>query len=85
MVGSLEDTEGYGVTFTVCRPEDGPEGRYSRRYSGDICPIDISTVKKAAKRGLCLILRDEEMAKLLVKNTNSGKNEFSVLVNIFRA
>ena len=31
MVGSLEDTVGYGVTIIVFRPEDGPEGKYSQR------------------------------------------------------
>jgi len=85
MVGSLEDTVGYGVTIIVFRPEDGPEGKYSQRYSGDICPIDTSTVDEAEDRGLCLTLKDGGMAKFFVKNTNSGENEFSVLVNIFRA
>ena len=55
------------------------------RYSGDICPIDTSTVDEAEDRGLCLTLKDGGMAKFFVKNTNSGENEFSVLVNIFRA
>jgi len=85
MIGSLEDTEEYGVTIVVFRPEDGPEGKYSQRYSGDICPIDTSTVDEAEDRGLCLTLKDGGMAKFFVKNSNSGENEFSVLVNIFRA
>jgi len=85
MIGSLDDTVGYGVTIIVFRPEDGPEGKYSQRYSGDICPIDCSTVDEAEDRGLCLTLKDGGMAKFFVKNTNSGENEFSVSVNIFRA
>jgi len=85
MIGSQEDTVGYGVTIIVFRPEEGPEGKYSQRYSGDICPIDCSTVDEAEDRGLCLTLKDGGMAKFFVKNTNSGENEFSVSVNIFRA
>jgi len=85
MVGSLEDTEGYGVAITVYRKEDGPEGMYSRKYSGEICPIDISTVEEAADNGLCLILKDGEMAKFFVKNTIFGSNKISVLVSIFQA
>lgn len=85
MVGSLEDTVGYGVTIIVFRPEDGPEGKYSQRYSGDICPIDTTTVEEAAEGGMCLILKDGEIAKLLAKNTESGINEFIVVVDIFRA
>jgi len=84
MVGSSEDTEGFGVTITVYREGDGPEGRYSRKYSGEVCPIDISTVEEAADKGLCLTLKDGGMAKFFVKNTILGKNEISVLVNIFQ-
>jgi len=85
MVGSSEDTEGYGVAITVHRKEDGPEGMFSRKYSGKICPIDTSTAVEAADKGLCLILKDGAMANFLVKNTIVGKNEFSVLVDIFQA
>jgi len=85
MIGSLEDTSDYGVTIEVFRLEDGPNGKYSRRYSGDICPIDISTVNHAYDRGLCLTLQDGGMAKLLVKDTNSGNNKCSISVDIFRA
>jgi len=85
MMGSFEDTSVYGVTIEVFRLEDGPNGKYSQRYSGDICPIDISKVDYAYDRGLCLMLQDGGMAKLLVKDTNSGNNKCSVLVDIFRA
>ena len=84
MIGSLEDTVGYGVIITLYGKEERCLRRFSE-YSGDICPIDASTVEEAAGRGLCLIVKDREMAKLFAKNPNSGVNEFSVLVNILRA
>jgi len=85
MIGSSEETVGYGVTIIVFRPEDGPDGKYSQRYSGDICSIDTNTVDEAEDKGLCLTLKDGGMAKFFVKNVNSGENEFSVSVNIFRS
>jgi len=85
MVGSSEDTEGYGVAITLYRKEDGPEGMYSRKYSGKICPIDTSNAEEAADKGLCLILKDGGMANFFVKNTILGENVLSVLVDIFQA
>lgn len=84
MVGGQEETDMYGVTIIVLKPEEGPEGKYSQRYSGDICPIDVTTVGDAEDRGLCLTLKDGGMAKFFVKNIVSGENEFSVSVNIFK-
>ena len=85
MIGSSEETVKYRVAITVSRPEEGPKGVYSRGYSGDICPIDTTTVEEAAEGGMCLILKDGEITKLLAKNTESGINEFTVVVDIFRA
>jgi len=84
MVGSSEDTEKYRVMITVSRPREGPKGMYSRGCAGNICPIDTTTVGEAAEGGMCLILKDEDIAKLLVKNSKSGKNELMIRVEIFR-
>jgi len=84
MIGSAVEVARFGVTIIVYRPEDGPEGKYSQRYSGDLCPIDVDTIDDAEDLGTCLTLKDGGMAKLFVKNPTTGENEFSVSVNIFR-
>jgi len=84
MVGNAEETSKFAVTIAVFRPEDSGEGKYSQRYSGDICPIDVCSVDDAEDLGYCLTIKDGGMAKLFVKNDTSGENEFSVSVNIFR-
>jgi len=84
MVGSAEEASVFGVTVLVFRPEDGPEGGYSQRYSGDLCPIDVDTIDDAEDLGTCLTLKDGGMGKLLVRNPTTGENEFSVSVNLWR-
>jgi len=86
MIGSLEDTLRYGVSFTIFRPSnDGPEGKYAQKYSGDVCAIDIETVDEVEDKGLCLSLSDGGMSNFFRKNLDSGENEFSVSLNIFKA
>ena len=84
MVGSAEEAAGFGVTVLVFRPEEGPEGVYSQRYSGDLCPIDVDAIDDAEDLGTCLTLKDGGMGKLLVRNATTGENEFSVSVNLWR-
>jgi len=81
MVGGEEDASRYGVTILVYRTKEGSEGKYSQRYKGDVCPIDIKTMDEANEKGLCLILTDFAMEKLLKVGDN--EIEFSVSVDIF--
>jgi len=84
MVGGAEATAGYRVTIIVHRPEDGPEGSYSQIYNGDVCPIDLTSMESAEEKGLCLLLTDWAMEKLLVgTNESDSKRKFSVSVNLF--
>ena len=55
------------------------------RYSGDVCAIDIETVDEVEDKGLCLSLSDGGMSNFFRKNSDSGENEFSVSLNIFKA
>ena len=82
MVGCEEEALAYTAAVTVFRPDYGPEGKYSQRYSGDVCPIDMSAVDRAEEAGYCLVLNDAAMGKVFLKNSNSGENEFSVFLNI---
>ena len=82
IVGSEEEASGYTADITVFKPEFGPEGKYSQRYSGDISPIDMETVDGAEEAGYCLTLKDGAMGKFFQKNTTTGENEFSVYLNI---
>jgi len=84
MVGSASEAAGFGVSIIVFKSEYGPEGKYSQRYIGDLCPIDVVTVEEAEELGTCLILKDVGMSKLFVQNAVTGLKEFSVSVNIFR-
>merc|ERR1712059_136249 len=84
MDGSEEETSGYGVTIIVHRTEDGREGKYSQRYSGDVCPIDVATLERAEEKGLCLSLTDGAMEKLFPKDSGSRK-KFSVSVELFES
>merc|ERR1712059_35149 len=84
MVGGVNLTVKYGVQLTLFRPQDGVDGKYSLRYSGDICPIDVGSVEEAANLGLCLTLRDGGMEKFFVKNVASRENEFFLSVSIFK-
>ena len=84
MVGSASEAACFGVSIIVFKSEYGPEGKYSQRYIGDLCPIDVDTVEEAEELGTCLTLNDVGMSKLFVQNATTGLKEFSVSVNIFR-
>ena len=84
MVGSASEAACFSVSITVFKSEYGPEGKYSQRYIGDLCPIDVDTVEEAEELGTCLVLKDVGMSKLFVQNAVTGLKEFSVSVNIFR-
>jgi len=81
MVGGAEETSQYRVTITVHRTGDGMEGNYSQIYRGDVCPIDVTLMEDAEEKGLCLLLTDNAMGKILVEE--SDKMRFSVSVNLF--
>merc|ERR1712059_26225 len=81
IVGGEVEASKYEATITVYRRGDDPEGKYSQRYCGDICPIDVTTVQAADEKGMCLTLTDGAMNKFLVlssKGTSSSIKEFSV-------
>merc|ERR1712098_583348 len=45
MAGRIEETSKFGVNITVFRKGDSRgEGKYCHRYSGEICPIDVTSV-----------------------------------------
>merc|ERR1712059_43795 len=66
MLGGEEETSNYGVTILVHRKGDNPEGNFSLRYCGEICPIDMTKEKDADERGRCLTLTDGAMKRFLV-------------------
>jgi len=88
MVGGEEETAKYGATIIVHRTNDDPDGNYSLRYHGDICPIDVTTVQAADEKGMCLTLTDGAMNKFLVdaedSMDSSSEKDFSVAVDIRR-
>ena len=76
------------VRLTVLSPNintdllSGPGGKYTQRISGDICPLEVTSVEAADEKGFCLALRDGAMAKYFLRNKNTEENEFSVSLNI---
>ena len=64
--------------------EIGKHPRDGRRekISGDICPLEVTSVEAADEKGFCLALRDGAMAKYFLRNKNTEENEFSVTLNI---
>lgn len=84
MNGNAEETSNFTATILVFRSGDSPgEGEYCHRYSGDICPIDVSSVEDADDQGYCLSLRDCLMSKLL-SEVNGWNTKFSVRINIMK-
>ena len=84
LVGCEEECLSYTAEITVFRPDKGPGGKPSMKYSGDVCPIDISQVDRAEEAGYCLTLKDGAMSKFFLKNSTTGENEFSVFLNILK-
>ena len=83
MAANIKETSNYTTTILVFRSGELPgEGEYCHRYSGDICPIDISSVDEADNQGFCLIIMDCLMSKLLVENNR--KSKFNVWINIVK-
>lgn len=83
MNGNAEETSNFTATILVFRYGDSPgEGEYCHRYSGDICPIDVSSVEDADDQGYCLSLRNCLMSKLL--SEVDEKTKFSVRINIMK-
>ena len=60
----------------------GPGGKYTHKISGDICPLEVTSVEAADEKGFCQALRDGAMAKYFLRNKNTEENEFSVNLNI---
>jgi len=81
IVGGEENAAGFGVTVTVHRREEGPGGKYSQKYSGDVYPIDVTEMTEAEEKGQCLTLTDWAMQKLM-KHSDNGRR-FSVSVDLF--
>ena len=84
LVGCEDECLAYTAEITVFRPDRGPGGKPSMKYSADVCPIDISQVDKAEEAGYCLTLKDGAMSKFFLKNPTTGENEFSVFLNIMK-
>merc|ERR1712059_28111 len=74
----------YGVTIIVHSPEEDPEGKYSQRYRGDICPIDVNTVQAADEKGMCLTLTDGQIKRFLTNAEHSEEKSFSVSVYLHK-
>ena len=60
----------------------GPDGKYSQRMTGDVCPLEVTNVDSADEKGFCQTLRDGAMAKYFLRNKNTEEFEFSVNLNI---
>jgi len=86
IVGGEEEALKYEATIIVYRTGNDSEGKYSQRYYGDICPIDVTTVQAADEKGMCLALTDGAMSKFIVDNGSSmdslSEKQFSVSLNI---
>ena len=81
MNGNAEATSNFGATILVFQPKDSSgEGKHFYFFSGDICPIDISSVEDAEDQGYCLTVWDSLMSKLLVEE--DGVTRFGVRINI---
>lgn len=81
-VGGVEDCSAYTLNMVVMKGSGVLDGKYSMNYSGDVCPIDVTSIEEAEDKGLCLAIRDGVMGKILSRNIHTGENEFGVLVNI---
>jgi len=84
MVDGEEKVARYGVTIIVHSPEEDPEGKYSQRYRGDICPIDVNTVQAADEKGMCLTLTDGQIKRFLTNAEHSEEKSFSVSVYLHK-
>jgi len=87
MLGGKKETSKYGATIVVHRFGDDPEGKFSLRYCGDICTIDITKEQDADKKGLCLILTDGAMKRFLVdvdRRDGASNKSFSVSVDLYK-
>jgi len=83
MVGYQEQAQGYSMEMTLCRPDEGESAlKYSQKMSGDVCPLEVTTVDSADEKGFCLTLRDGAMAKYFLRNKDTGENQFSVNLNV---
>ena len=79
MAGNTKETSNFAITMEL-----PGEGKYYLKYSGDIFPIDISSVDEAENQGYCLTVMDGVMSKLFVKDTSGAKNLIRVRVNIVK-
>ena len=70
------------IKFSPLLCLSGPRGKYRLRISGDICPLEVTSVEAADEKGFCLALRDGAMAKYFLRNKDTEDNEFSVSLNI---
>ena len=85
MAGNIEETSMFGVNIVVFRDGDSPgEGKYCHRYSGDICPIDVSSVDEVEQQGWCLMVMDGAISKMCVKDPSGTRNRISVWLNIVK-
>lgn len=56
MAGSEAEGAGYTATIHVFKTHAGPDSRNSHRFIGEVCPIDVTSMERAAEGGFCLIL-----------------------------
>ena len=83
--GNIEETSKFGVNILVFHQGDSPgKGKYCHRYSGDICPIDVSSVDEVEQQGSCLTVMDGAMSKMCVKDPCGKQKMISVWVNIIK-
>ena len=75
----------FSVNIMVFRDGESPgEGKYCHRYSGDICPIDVTSLDEVEQQGSCLTVMDGAMSKMSVKESCGTRNRISVWVNIVK-
>ena len=78
MVGFQAEAEDYWCEVTIV----GQDDKYTHKMSGEICPLEVTSVEAADEAGYCMTLRDRAMAKYIQKSKNSQETEFSIKLDI---
>ena len=99
MAGSEEDCSNYTASIQVFNLKAGIGGRNSHKFTGEVCPVDVTSTEKAAEEGFCQVLSDAQMKKVLVFRSKESdvemadpddreeyeKYEFGVEIDLFKA
>ena len=84
MAGS--DEEGATYTATIFVFKNSPGGKYSHKFVGEVCPIDVAHTEEAAEAGYCMVLTDHTMKKVFteVEGRRDKKFMFNVRVELIK-